>query len=190
MKPFITMRATVAAAALALALGPGLVQPAGAQEAAAQPAAAGPSASPPSGPHPKAPLGPWITESGNLEVDVTLCATHSNAASISANADDSPALCGKVVRVLANRSMSAPGNGMAAADSRPALGMTLLSALRDTGGGDYQGEIYNRENAKIYRVTLTPAEPDQLLVRAYVGIPLFGKTQVWRRPAAEHGSAP
>ena len=97
---------------------------------------------------------------------------------------------GKVVRVLANRSMSAPGTDMAAADARPALGMTLLSGLRPAEGGssEYQGEIYNRENAKTYRVNLTPAEPEQLLVHAYVGIPLFGKTQVWRRPAAAQGS--
>lgn len=143
-------------------------------------------------PHPQAPLGRWITESGNLEVDVAPCAADAKntATSISAKPGGSPTLCGNVVRVLAHRSMSAPGTDMAAADARPALGMTLLSGLRDTGSGDYQGEIYHRENAKTYRATLTPAEPDQLLVRAYVGIPLFGKTQVWRRPAAEHGGAP
>ena len=177
------MKPTIATVTAVLALG--LAQTAGAQEAAAAGQPASPSAS-----HPKAPLGRWITESGNLEVDVAPCTTHNNAAATSANTGGSPTLCGKVVRVLANRSMSAPGTDMAAADARPALGMTLLSALRDTGSGDYQGEIYNRENAKTYRATLTPAEPDQLLVRAYVGIPLFGKTQVWRRPAAEHGSAP
>lgn len=123
----------------------------------------------------QAPLGRWITESGNLEVDIAPCA--------------GAALCGKVVRVLGSRSMSAPGTEMAAADAGPALGMTLLSGLRPTDGRntEYRGEIYNRENAKIYRATFTPAEPGQLLVRAYVGIPLFGKTQVWRRPAAEHG---
>ena len=97
---------------------------------------------------------------------------------------------GKVVRVLGNRSMSTPGADMAAADARPALGMTLLSGLRPSDGGstEYQGEIYNRENAKTYRAILTPAEPDQLLVRAYVGIPLFGKTQVWRRPPTDQGA--
>ena len=169
------MKPTIATVAAVLALG--LAQAAGAQETAAagQPASAS---------HPKAPLGRWITESGNLEVDVAPC----NGTPTTGNG--MPTLCGKVVRVLANRSMSAPGTDMAAADARPALGMTLLSALRDTGSGDYQGEIYNRENAKTYSATLTPAEPDQLLVRASVGIPLFGKTQVWRRPAAEQGSAP
>ncbi|KRD21996.1 hypothetical protein ASE39_06270 [Acidovorax sp. Root267] len=185
MKPFIAL----AAAALAL----GWAHAASAQEAAAQPATTALAASA-SVPHPQAPLGRWITESGNLEVDVAPCATDAKntATSISAKPGGSPTLCGKVVRVLAHRSMSAPGTDMAAADARPALGMTLLSGLRDTGSGsgDYQGEIYNRENAKTYRATLTPAEPDQLLVRAYVGIPLFGKTQVWRRPAAEHGGAP
>lgn len=120
------------------------------------------------------PLGRWVTESGNLEVEIAPCA-------------EPPAgmLCGKVVQVLANRSMSAPGQAMQAADTRPALGMTLLSGLQPAGDGVYQGTIYNRENAKHYSVKLTPAEPAQLLVRGYVGLPLFGKTQVWRRPAPE-----
>lgn len=166
------MKFPIAVAAL-LALG--LAHAASAQEAAkAPPAAAAQPASPP-----KAPLGRWITESGNLEVNIAPC-----------NPGGGNTLCGKVVRVLANRSMSAPGTDMAAADARPALGMILLSGLRPADGGssEYQGEIYNRENAKTYRVNLTPAEPEQLLVHAYVGIPLFGKTQVWRRPAAEQGS--
>jgi uncharacterized protein (DUF2147 family) len=176
MKPSIAV--TTAALALSLAHG------ASAQDAAAQPATAAQSAS---APHPKAPLGRWITESGNLEVDIAPCPP--GAASANAGGSGSQMLCGKVARVLANRSMSAPGTDMAAADTRPALGMTMLSGLRDSGDGVYQGEIYNRENAKTYRARLTPAEPDQLLVRGYVGIPIFGKTQVWRRPAAEQGSA-
>jgi len=117
---------------------------------------------------PPSPLGRWITESGNLEVDVAPCAE---------------ALCGTVVRVLANRSMSAPGQEMKAADPRPALGMMLLSNFKPAGEGEFQGRIYNRENAKHYSATIRLGEPDQLLVHAYVGIPLFGKTQVWRRPS-------
>lgn len=116
-----------------------------------------------------APLGRWITESGNLEVEVAPCGD---------------TLCGKVVRVIANRSMSRDGEEMKPADPRPALGMTLLSELKPSGDGEYKGSIYNRENAKTYSVRLTPAEPAQLLVRGYVGLPLFGKTQVWRRPDA------
>ncbi|HEX5738265.1 MAG TPA: DUF2147 domain-containing protein [Hydrogenophaga sp.] len=115
-----------------------------------------------------APLGRWITESGNLEVEVAPCGD---------------ALCGKVVKVMANRSMSNTGQEMAATDTRAALGMTILSGFRDNGGGAFKGALYNRENAKTYTATITPAEPDQLIVHAYVGIPLFGKTQVWRRPS-------
>lgn len=122
-----------------------------------------------------APLGRWITENGNLEVEVAPCGD---------------ALCGKVVRVIANRSMSREGEDMKPADPRPALGMTLLSDLRPAGDTDHQGTIYNRENAKHYRVRVTPAAPDQLLVRGYVGLPIFGKTQVWRRPEATTAATP
>lgn len=114
------------------------------------------------------PLGRWVTESGNLEVEVAPCGD---------------ALCGHVVRVLANRSMSAPGTEMQAADAGPALGMKILSEFRPAGEGEYEGRVYNRENGKHYSATLQARAPDQLVVHAYVGLPVFGKTQVWRRPA-------
>ncbi len=123
---------------------------------------------------PPTPLGRWVTESGNFEVDVAKCGD---------------ALCGTVVKVLANRSMSSAGAETQAADTRPALGMTILSGFRPASGGELKGEIYNRENAKTYTATITPAKVDQLLVRGYVLLPLFGKTQVWRRPASAVGAA-
>ena len=117
-----------------------------------------------------AQAGRWITESGNLEVEIAPCGD---------------ALCGTVTRVIANRSMSAPGQDMDAADKRPALGMRILTGLRPSGDdGALAGEIYNRENAKTYSVRLTMDGPQQLLVRPYVGLPLLGKTQLWRRAEA------
>ena len=113
-------------------------------------------------------LGRWVTESGNLEVDVAACGD---------------AFCGTVVRVLANRSMSTPGADMAPADAKPALGMKILTDLRPAGTGEWKGEIYNRENGKTYSALLSVPAPDQLLIRAYLGLPVFGKTQVWRRVA-------
>lgn len=118
----------------------------------------------------RAPLGRWVTESGNLEVEIAPCSSGGAT------------LCGKVVKVMANRSMAGPGQAGEFADKRPALGMTLLSGFKPSGANEHQGEIYNRENAKTYSATLTPAGTDQLRVHAYVGIALFGKTQVWRRP--------
>jgi uncharacterized protein (DUF2147 family) len=110
--------------------------------------------------------GRWLTESGNLEVDVAPCGQ---------------ALCGIVAKVLANRSMSAPGNEMQAVDSTPALGMTILKDFTPAGDGEWEGRIYNRENDKTYSCVIALIDSDQLKVRAYKGLRLFGKTQIWRR---------
>lgn len=115
-----------------------------------------------------APDGNWVTESGNLEVQLAPCG---------------PALCGTVVKVLANRSMSGPGAEVTPVNAQPALGMTLLSGFTPSGEGEWKGQIYNRENGKTYSALMTQPAPDQLLIRAYVGLPMFGKTQVWRRSA-------
>jgi uncharacterized protein (DUF2147 family) len=125
------------------------------------------------------PLGRWITASGNLEVEVAPCGA---------------ALCGTVTQVLANRSMSREGAEMVPADTRPALGMTLLRDFVRSDGGEpgtpaseWTGEIYNRENGKSYRCRMAVHTDKQaggeLVLRAYVGIPLFGQTQRWQRVA-------
>lgn len=124
------------------------------------------------------PRGLWLTASGNLEVRVEPCGA---------------ALCGSVARVLANRSMSRPGEAMAA-DALPAQpGLRILSdftpSARDTtpeGGSvvtEWRGRIFNRENGKTYdcRMSLGPA--GELRLRAYVGLPLLGRTQTWQRVA-------
>jgi len=130
---------------------------------------------------PTDPRGRWITASGNLEVEIARCGE---------------ALCGTVTRVLGNRSMTPGGGEMQPADARSPLGMQLLKDFSpratDEAGrppAEWRGEIYNRENGKTYRCTMslsTAATPaGELLLHAYVGLPLFGKTQVWQRaPAA------
>jgi uncharacterized protein (DUF2147 family) len=128
------------------------------------------------------PRGRWITASGNLEVEVAACGR---------------ALCGTVTQTLANRSMRRNGAVMEAADARPALGMKILRDFlpSESDGGtptQWSGEIYNRENGKTYRCRMTvstDANPmGELVLHAYVGIPLFGMTQRWSRAAAESAS--
>lgn len=117
---------------------------------------------------PEKVLGTWLTDSGNLEIEITRCGD---------------ALCGKVTKVLANRAMSGSGE-MVAADKRDPLGMTILKDFKPSGEGEWSGEIYNRENAKSYSCRITLGAPDQLVLRPYVGLPLFGRTILWTRVAA------
>ena len=120
------------------------------------------------------PRGRWVTASGNLEVEIAPCGA---------------ALCGTVTRVMGNRSMRRDGEAMVPADPRPALGMQLLSGLvaedGDASPRTWRGQLYNRENATTYRCKLqvdTSAQAQgELVLRAYVGIPLFGQTQRWPR---------
>ncbi|MED5620435.1 DUF2147 domain-containing protein [Ideonella sp. BN130291] len=116
------------------------------------------------------PRGRWITASGNLEVEVAPCGA---------------ALCGVVTKVIANHSMSRPGEAMQPADTRPALGMTLLKNFTAEEGeaGTWRGEIYNRENGKTYSGLMSLDANGAMVLRAYVGLPAFGKTQLWQRAA-------
>ena len=108
--------------------------------------------------------GFWITESGNVLVEVAPCGE---------------ALCGTIVEVLSNASMSEIGKEMPA--DAPGVGTMILIDLVASGEGQWSGEIFNRENGKTYSCKVGLASARQMTVRGYVGLPLFGKTQVWRR---------
>ena len=110
--------------------------------------------------------GRWLTESGNFEVDIGPC---------------NDALCGVVTKVLANKSMSAPGTEMPVTDTSRLVGMVILSDFKPSSNMEWNGKIFNRENGKTYSAVISMPASDQLVIRSYVGLPLFGKTQVWRR---------
>jgi uncharacterized protein (DUF2147 family) len=112
-------------------------------------------------------LGHWITETGNYEVDVAPCGA---------------ALCGTIVTVLGNRSMSDPSVALTSPDPRPALGMQLLTDLVPAGDRQWTGSVYNRENAKTYSCVVRLLDTGRLEVRGYVGLPMFGRTAIWHRP--------
>ena len=111
----------------------------------------------------RAQTGRWITQSGNLEINIAPCGA---------------GLCGTAVKVLANHSMSNPGTEMGGA---PALGLVILRDFVPAGENLWRGQIYDRENGKTYRCEMSVKSPDELSIHPYIGIPLFGQTQIWRR---------
>lgn len=71
-----------------------------------------------------------------------------------------------------------PGNRRGA----PVLGMTILSGVRRVSDEYRGGTILDPESGDEYRCVLR-LSPDgrRLTVRGYVGIAMFGRSQVWQR---------
>jgi uncharacterized protein (DUF2147 family) len=66
--------------------------------------------------------------------------------------------------------------------SRPIAGITIMMDFDYSGNNIWDsGRVYDPENGKTYRGKLTLVTTNQLELRGYVGIPLFGRTEVWTR---------
>jgi len=66
----------------------------------------------------------------------------------------------------------------------PLLGYTNLIGFIDKGDGKYEdGTIYDPENGNTYKCVITIKDENTLEVRGFVGISLFGRTDVWKRVA-------
>jgi len=139
--------------------------PAGAQATAEGKAGAGVAV--------EAPLGRWLTDGGKSQVEIRSCGE---------------TLCGEIVwlkepNTEAGQPKTDERNPDEAMRDRPILGLRLLSGFVRDGTKDAwrDGKIYNPEDGKTYSATMTLEKPDRLKVRGYVGLPLFGKSQVWSR---------
>lgn len=138
-----------------------------------------PTSGPASSATPALPLaGRWLTASGNLEIDIEPCGD---------------AWCGRVARVLDNRSMSRTGAAMPATAVPAVEGMAILKDLRQAPCDAsldplyhrscepvWWGRIYNRENDRHYDCVVHIDGHGHLVVRAYVGLPAIGQTQIWQ----------
>lgn len=69
------------------------------------------------------------------------------------------------------------------------VGMTILSGLQADPGrpGTWQnGEILDPHNGKVYKSMAQLTDNNQKLsVRGYIGLPLFGRSQVWEKASEE-----
>jgi uncharacterized protein (DUF2147 family) len=65
---------------------------------------------------------------------------------------------------------------------QPVLGMTILTGLKKDGDEWNDGAILDPNNGKVYSCKITLIDGGtKLEVRGFIGISLFGRTQVWER---------
>ena len=106
------------------------------------------------------PIGVWLFQNNRFAIQIDTCGDE---------------LCGKVTWLKSPCTDSK--NEDPALRSRPVLGITVLNGLRRTAAGTWEGgEIYNPDDGGHYQASLSMNDDGTLRVRAYEGVPLFGKT--------------
>lgn len=117
--------------------------------------------------------GMWVVETGRAAVDIEPCADK---------------LCGTIAWM--KEPLDAQGkpktdihNSDVSKRGRPLCGLNLLWDFSPEGDGAWSGgQIYDPASGDTYSSNLHVQANGTLLVRGYLGISLFGKSQVWTRP--------
>ncbi len=123
----------------------------------------------------KGPVGLWLDESGRAGIAIAPCGSK---------------LCGTITWLkIPLDPRGKPKRDVHNADpalrDRPICGLQMLSGFAaDDADAWAGGVIYDPQGGKIYSATLRLQPDGTLRVRGYVGIPLFGRSEIWTRPAA------
>ncbi len=124
-----------------------------------------------------APLtGVWLDESGRAGIDIEPCGD---------------SVCGRIswLKVPLNDKGEPKvdiHNPQPELQGRKICGLEMLSGFAPDGSGGWEkGLIYDPATGKTYKSNMHVMENGNLSVRGYVGIPLFGQSQTWTRPAAQ-----
>ena len=65
---------------------------------------------------------------------------------------------------------------------RPLTGLELFSGFNYDGDGRWTGGmIYDPNSGKTYRCIITWVDGNTLKVRGYIGVPMLGRTETWKR---------
>lgn len=111
------------------------------------------------------PVGRWLTEGGRGVIEIAPCG---------------PGLCGRIVGMAAF-----PADGSLPRDvaGKPKCGLEIVHALLPDGDSDWKGRITDPDTGSVYGATVALDETGRLRLRGYLGISLFGSTQLWTRYA-------
>ena len=128
------------------------------------------------------PKGVWLTEGRDAAVAIGPCGD-----------GDWLLLCGRIVWLKdATGENGGPRldtrNPDPARRSRPICGLVVMGGLKPAGPENWDGgSVYNPQDGRIYSGDMALLTDSTLRVRAYLGVPFFGQTQVWTR--AERSAA-
>lgn len=118
------------------------------------------------------PTGVWLHENERIKLEIMPCGNE---------------LCGKLVWFRwPNDAQGLPlvdlKNRDSALRARPLLDLTVLTGLRRAADGKWEdGEIYNPDDGKEYRVQVSIQADGSLRARVYKFLPIFGETLIWTR---------
>ena len=89
---------------------------------------------------------------------------------------------GKVVDILdaekkKNLCTNCPGEDK----NKPVMGLVIIKGLSKEGNEYNGGKILDPVSGKTYKCFLALEGSDKLKVRGYIGLSLFGRTQIWHR---------
>jgi uncharacterized protein (DUF2147 family) len=117
-------------------------------------------------------LGKWVTiddETRNKKAIVEIFEDHGK-------------LYGKIIEILDPEKRKQKCTKCEGADKdKPILGLTIIKGMTKKEDGYEGGEITDPNNGKTYRCAISFGGKDKLIVRGYLGISLFGRSQTWIR---------
>ena len=64
---------------------------------------------------------------------------------------------------------------------KPVLGMVILRDLSESGDAWTGGYILDPENGREYKCRVSLQSDNRLEVRGYIGMPTFGRSQIWKK---------
>lgn len=111
---------------------------------------------------PASPIGRWLTQDGSGIIDIEPCGGAS--------------LCGRIVGVTLDH----PGDPLPTDyQGHPQCMLTIVRDMLPDGASGWQGRIEDPRDGTNYDATMRVDEQHRLRLRGFIGIPLFGQTQIW-----------
>jgi uncharacterized protein (DUF2147 family) len=115
--------------------------------------------------------GVWLTEDKDAALTITNC---------------SGQLCGRIVWLESATDRSGSlrleqNNPDPAKQTQRICGLVVISGLKPSGPDTWDGSVYNPQDGQTYSGSITVLSDKALKVRAYIGLPIFGRSQTWTR---------
>lgn len=122
------------------------------------------------------PKGVWLTEGKDAALTITDCGAR---------------LCGRIVWLESATDQGGllrldENNPDPAKQAQQICGLVVITDLRPSGPATWDGDVYNPQDGKTYRGIVTVLSDNALRLRAYIGLPIFGKSQTWTRVNASN----